>query len=516
MAIKLQSKTFENHRGLNDLSTIKRIEDGSLTDIINFNYVPVAEGRVHVEMREGTSKDTMTTNLTGTATQVQGIFSADFTGGNEVIFAYGDRLLQLASTPTLLQSGVTDSMFNFELYRDKLIIANVSDNLKEKSGGSNTISDVAGSPPKFAYLHSWHNFLFGAGISANKNRLQGSDLADRATWPSGNIHDRPYGEITGIHSLRDTFFIFYENHIEALTGFASDFSNFQFSLFAHIGCISHYGIVSNGDSLFFPTRDGIYAIGGIASTDKIVGGVGLIKLDIKKIKTFWDTLDISTLGLIHGVHDAEFKRIRWSVRRSGVSVNDRELTFDYRGDVLGYAKTEGRSISSYTLGKNSTTGVWEVKYGDSRTDSNGGIIYKLSSSATDDDGTAIVGTLITKNYDFDAPDQDKRFMSVDILAKGNTSSVDTDMSYGVGNFPDFSNTKRFTTDNLITYDTALQYDDGHTYAEDVFTNYRIGIRRRGKSLALKFVSETKGELIRIAGWTINYQKSTLKKAGTDV
>ena len=53
MAIKLQSKTFENHRGLNDLSTIKRIEDGSLTDIINFNYVPVAEGRVHVRYFQG-------------------------------------------------------------------------------------------------------------------------------------------------------------------------------------------------------------------------------------------------------------------------------------------------------------------------------------------------------------------------------------------------------------------------------------------------------------------------------
>lgn len=479
---------------MNDLSDLKRIEDDHVYNLINYDYVPAAEDRVHLEVRGGTSKDTMTSALAaGSGTQVQGIISVDFQAGNEVIFHWDSNLYKLADPPTSVKSSVTNAMHDFAYLEDRLIITNGTDTVLEKAYGS-APTTLAGSPPIGKYLHQWHNFVFTAGMSANKNRLSNCDLGNKDIWNTNN--DRPYGEIVGIHSLKDQFFVFYlDGHIESLTGFAT--SDFQFALFASgVSCVSHFSIVSNGDTLFFAARDGFYAIGQLGATDKVVGGSSLIKLGSEKVDTIWGSLDL-TRDLIHGVHDPEGHKIRWTVRETGESNNNREIFFDYDSHVLGFGTTTGRNISCYTLGRDAN-GVSQVKYGDSTQ----GLIYKLDDTNTDD-GATIEGTIESKAYDFGRPDLPKKWNTVTVLARGRASETPVKLSYGVGEFPSYQAEKIFTTQPLPVYGTATYGID--KYQQDTFHNYPIAIRRMGESLQLKLENLTASKRIRIAGWTINAQ-----------
>jgi len=499
MAIQIIQNKFFRHRGINDLSLVKRIEDDHLNLCQNFDYIPAAQDEVHLEMRGGTSKNTMSTNLTG-GTSIKGIEAANFTGGEEIIFSYKDKLYKLSSTPQILASGVTDVMHDFAMLEDRLTIWNGTDDPLEKAYNG-LPSVLGGSPPKGKYSHTWHNYIWVAGMSANKNRLQGCALSDKDTWPAGNIHDRQYGAITGIGSLGNSFYIFYLKHIEVLTGFSTE--DFQFNKFADIGCISHYGIVSNGSTLFFPSQNGFWAIGALGSTAKIVGGTSLIKIGSERIKNFWESLDNSTRDVIHGVHDPENHRIVWSVRRTGVSYNDREIFFDYHENILGFGINTGRYSSCYCLGNNSTNGRYKVIYGDSRSGTSGGMIYQHDPNATTDDGITITGTLTTKSYDFNEPDVDKKFIDLSILAKGTASNTSCQVYYGIGDFPDFSKIKNFETPNLPLVGTARVGEA--VLQSDTYKNYSIALRKIGKALTVKIISGENTKKINIAGWVIDSQ-----------
>tara|TARA_R100001480_G_scaffold18283_2_gene27741 strand:+ start:20335 stop:21855 length:1521 start_codon:yes stop_codon:yes gene_type:complete len=496
MALRLISKVFERHRGINDLSEIKRIEDDHLFTCENWRFLPAAEGRVQLEMRTGYDEDTMNANLTG-GTQIQGVNFTEYTGGEETIFAYNGKLYELAGTPTELATGLTDAMYDFTMLSDTLIMANGSDVMKKKTFGG-AIANLGGTPPVAKYVHQWHNFVFTAGTSGTLNRLRWSDLGAPETWPAGNVQDMPF-EITGISSLGDVLYVFGKNKFKTVTGFTT--STFVFGEGDDVGCISHYGIVSNGASLFWPAQDGIYALGNVGGTDAIVGGSSLTRLSTEKLRTFWDALNVSSIGQFHGIHDVKNHCVRWTVKRTAGTINDRELIFDYHERVLGFRTTTGINASCYTNGKDSN-GNFQVSFGESQTDSNGGVIYKLDASKTDND-TTITATLETKAYDFDSPDIDKYFEGVKILAKGNDSESKLLVSFGVGDFPDYSNEKTITASKLAVYDTAIY--DVDIYGEDTFRNYGVGINLLGKSLAVKMVSNENNKSIRVAGWTVQAQ-----------
>ena len=504
MAIKVSTKKFEVHRGVNDqLPNIKKIEDDHLVELTNFNYVPASENSVHLHEREGTTKDVLATNLTG-GTVIQGLNFTEFTGGTETIFAYDDKLYRQVAlsgtSPQIMLSGVSDKMHDFAMLEDRLIIANGTDVLREMAY-QGTPSTLAGSPPVGRFLHTWHNFVFTAGISGSLTTLRWSALGDKDTWPAANQQDQPHGEITGIGSLGNVFYIFFKNKIRTLIGYTT--GDFVFQDFRDIGCVSHYGIVSNGTTLFFPASDGIYAIGQLGSTANVVGGSSLIKLSPEKIKTFWDDLDNSELQLIHGVNDPFHHSVRFSCRRQSESDNDRELVYDYHENVLGFRFMKGRYPQCYSLGKDSN-GTYQVKYGDARTGATtGGMLYKLDESGVTDDGIVITGVIIPKAYDFDKPDVNKYFINIDFLAKGVTSETQLKVNYGVGDYPSTDTTKTIITPTLPLWGTAIWGVD--KYESDTFKNYPIAIRRTGKALVGKFVSDVSGKKIQIAGWTINSQ-----------
>ena len=499
MALTDYIKRYDKHRGVNDqLQQLKRIEDDHLVNMTNFNHIPTSEGRTQLEMREGTSKDLMDTtlNITGTSSKVWGISFNEFLGGAQTTFVHNGYIYKLGNPPVILQSGVTTGkMNNFSYFLDKLIMVNDTDAPVEMAYDS-AASTLAGSPPTGKYTIVFKNFVFIAGITGNLNRLQWSDLGDSSTWPAGNILDRPYGEITGLGVLYDNLYIFYHNKIEVVAGYSTN--SFIFDEFADNGCISHYGIISNGSTLFFPTRDGIYAIGMLGSTDKTIGGTSLIKVSPNKIDNFWSGLDL-TRDLIHGVHDPDRSSIRWSVRRLTKTVNDRELVYNYHNNVFGFSFHDGRYISCYALGKDSNNN-WDVKYGDDRTTSNGGFIYRLNPVATTDDGTGFTGTIETKIYDLDKPSIDKKYHTATVLMKGSANETPLKVSYGVGDFSDYENTKTVTTPTMPLWDTAVW--DVDIWEEDTFKSYPVGIRRMGKTLALKFVSDESGKRITIDSWEL--------------
>jgi len=499
MGLKTIDQNFEAHRGVDDqIADLKRISDDNLHELTNFNYLPATEGRVQIKLREGTTA-LLDANITG-GTEIKGIFFCEWTTGSQTIFNYGGDMFRLSgSVSTKLLSGASDKMWDTDKMEDRWIFVNGSDAPVEMNFNS-LPTTLGGSPPTGKYIHTWHNHVFMAGMSANKNRLQWSNLGDKDTWSAGDIQDQEYGEITGLGSLGDTFYIFFKNHIKSLTGFAS--GSFVFGKFADVGCVSHYSIVSNGGSLFFAAIDGIYAIGNVASSDRAVGGLALIKLSPQKISSFWNALDFTNRDKIHGVNDPERDSVRWTVIRSAGSVNDRELIYNYHENVQGFAFHKGRTISSYALSK-SSTGLWVIQYGESQTDSNGGQLLKLDTAADNDNGTAIVATAITKSYDFERPDVDKRFNTVTLLMKGEHSQVPVTVSYGVGEFPGFEHSKTVTTPALPLWDTA-QWDID-LWTEDTFTNYGIGIRKMGKSLVMKIVSSTDSKRVTIGGWQLNAQ-----------
>jgi hypothetical protein len=510
MALKKINKSFEKHVGINDqLQTLKQIEDDHLVKLTNFNYIPATQGRVQLKTREGTSKDTMSANITGTNTGIKGIHFSEFTTGTETIFVNNGVLYTLADPPEVLISGVSDVMNDFAYYENKVLIFNALDAPIEMNKGE-APTTLAGSPPTGGYVHVWKNHVFVANITGDESRIDWCLLGDKDTWPATNRINRPYGTITGISSLGDQFFIFFKNKIEVVTGYSTN--SFIFDDFADKGCISHHGIVSNGSTLFFPSQDGIYAIGNLGSTDRTVGGSSLIKISPNKIANFWSGLDLSS-DLIHGIHDPDRYLIRWSVRREEESNNDRELVYNYHENVFGFAFHTGRTIGCYALGKTSSNN-WDVKYGDSRSGSNGGIVYRLNTLADTDDGEIISGVAITKAYDFDMSYVDKKFNTVTFLMKGTDNNTPLKVSYGVGDFPGFTNTKTLITPSLPVWDTAKW--DIDKWQEDTFKNYSVAMRRKGKSMVMKLVSDESGKGITIGSWRVEGLQYTDKTGESNI
>lgn len=495
MSIKDVDKNFEKHRGVNDqLQTLKKIEDDHLVECTNFNFVPSTEGRVQLQTREGTTALLASPMTSGTA--VNGLWFGEWQAGSQLIAGYNTKVYKIVGdTATTLVSGVANARWDYSYFEDKVLMLNGT-NFKEMSYNS-APTNLGGSPPVGKYIKNFHNHVFVAGMSANKNRLQWSDIGDKDTWPVTNIQDMPEGEIMGLGVLGNVLYIFFKNYIKIMIGYAT--ASFQFQEFSNgIGCVSHYGIVSNGSTIFFPTQDGIYAIGQLGATDQSVGGTSLIKLSPQKISTFWSTIDTSDPTYISGINDPERHCVRWSLRLKTGTYQSRELVYDYHEDVLGFAFHKGRNIRSYALSKDSY-GNWVLNYGDS----NAGEVYKLDSSASTDDGTAIEQTIITKAYDEDLPELDKKYNLVNVLAKGGDSAVPLTVWYGVGDYPGFEYSKTITTSTLPTWGTAVWGIT--TWTTDVFKNYIVAIRKLGKSLVLKFVNSTASKRITIAGWSINHQ-----------
>jgi hypothetical protein len=500
MAIKAKDTRYEKHSGMNDLlDSLKSIEDFLLVSGANVNFVPSTQGRVQIETREGTTALLSGAMVSGAASLVvQGLMYGEWQAGSQLVAGCGNKVYKIVGDTAIpMISGVANARWDYSYMEDKLLMFNGTD--KKEMSYNTAPTDLGGTPPAGKYTTVFHNHVFVAGMAANKNRLQWSDLGDKDTWTVTNIQDMPEGEIMGLGVLSNSLYIFFKNAIKIMIGYGT--STFQFQEFSKgIGCMSHYGIVSNGSTLFFPSQQGIYAIGQLGATDQTVGGTSLIKLSVEKISNFWADLDLSDPTYISGTNDPARHCVRWSVKDKNETAQARELVFDYHESVLGFGYHSGRNISTYALSKDSY-GNFILNYGSS----NSGQLYKLDKDASTDDGTAIYQAVVTKAYDEGLPDVDKKYNTVDILAKGGDSEVPLNIEYAVGDHPGttFTNLKTITTPTLPTWGTAIW---GITkWQSDTFKNYIIALRKLGKALVMKLSVSTISKRITIAGWSINKQ-----------
>lgn len=133
--------------------------------------------------------------------------------------------------------------------------------------------DGHGLPPKAKYIASHQNCLILGGIQ-NTNDGEFLDNANQIVWtpndqpeyfPLWNYTTIPgdVGDyIRGIRGLRDLFYVFQGNKIQALAGdFGSgSLRNITLSTAGDIGCVANSSITEIGGSLLFLDEKGIYSV----------------------------------------------------------------------------------------------------------------------------------------------------------------------------------------------------------------------------------------------------------------
>lgn len=118
-----------------------------------------------------------------------------------------------------------------------------------------------GLPPKAKYLTSWRGQIILSGNVENVNTVYYSDIDSPEYFPAADNSftvDRP---VSGIYAQDNILYAFEKNSINGITG---DFGTDNFSVTRvskeGIGCAAHHTIAEVRGSVFFLSREGVFAI----------------------------------------------------------------------------------------------------------------------------------------------------------------------------------------------------------------------------------------------------------------
>lgn len=291
-----------------------------------------------------------------------------------------------------------------------------------------TVSTVAAIPVgKFARW--FHNQLHVAGMSANPNRLQSSDIGTSETFSGGNsstidVNPNDGDKITGMHELKDELIVFKRNRIWAMTGFGTTALTLAglSERLTGFGALSHRSIINTGNDLLYigflgdkpivrslqRTRYGTIVDAGIISDD-IEGTMnGLNKTSFEK-----------TAGVFDG-------RYAWFAVPNGASTNN-DLCLTYDTVTRGWMRHTG--INAAVFDSFAISSQAQLYFGDSRADSKAYIF----DTSTSDNGTAINFSVTTRRYGGDDGSIKKKFQWI-YLFGDESGDYDVTIDYSTDGF----------------------------------------------------------------------------------
>ena len=118
-----------------------------------------------------------------------------------------------------------------------------------------------GLPVTGKYITAWRQQLVISGNTSNTNTVYYSDIESPEYFPPADNSFNVTNTVNGIRELDNTFFVFKEKSIDAVSG---DFGIDQFEVDnisnEGIGCLAHATIQEVNKQLWFLSKDGVYSI----------------------------------------------------------------------------------------------------------------------------------------------------------------------------------------------------------------------------------------------------------------
>lgn len=195
-----------------------------------------------------------------------------------VVFASTKILADNADgTFASIKTGLEDNKVpSFSVFNDKLVMATDSTVDVPMTYDGTTVTNLGGTPPKFAFSCVHKNFLWAAGVPTLPSRLYYSKQLDAENWTdstSGSIDIDPNDgdRITAIASHKNELWVFkgpYTGSIHRIGGSANSGSDsFTRKTFINgIGAVGHNTLFKFRDDLGFMWSDGtIHSLAATAS-----------------------------------------------------------------------------------------------------------------------------------------------------------------------------------------------------------------------------------------------------------
>ena len=210
---------------------------------------------------------------------------------------------------------------------------------------SSAFSDLGGSPPQAAYISIVNRFVLLSGILApDVYRIQWSDLNGVTTWDGSgqsDYQDFPDGGIVRGVAGGESGVIFQDASIRRMN--YAPGSPYIFSIERVSdgdGLFAPYSLISAGDRVFFCSPQGFKELlpGGYPKS------IGKEKVD----RTFFDTVDTTSLHLMIGASDPRSTRVYWAYKSiyGQEGLFDKVLVYDWALEKWGEISVSGEYIGS--------------------------------------------------------------------------------------------------------------------------------------------------------------------------
>ena len=365
------SQHLDLRGGLDNSVSDDQVSDNCLTAVSN--YLPDFLSAGMLMKREGVSK-TLVDQQTEAITSV-------YQGDQGNYFTTSSTIKQFTSNVDLAGGALSattapdwTSLASVDVY------VNGTDAPRRIDVGP-VVTTLGGSPPNFAYIKAYHNFLFGAGGNAAVGQIRWTDVGTLETWTVTNalVLSDQTDPIRGFGLYKDVLVVFCERSYHHVSGWATleivvTYSNFE------EGCLSHRSIVSTPYGLFWWSKAGL-----CRSTD----GFSIDYVTVRKVPNTLDTLNKAKYDIVHGVWHPRYKRLQFYC--CSRSSNTPDTAFYYYPESDSIWVMTGAGVQMGASGMAVTSGVADVYLGSASTT---GYFYKNSGDT--DDGTAITAYLETK------------------------------------------------------------------------------------------------------------------------
>lgn len=355
----------------------------------------------------------------------QNISVEDFTGGDDEYFSY---------------TNVTEDGL--------LIITNGKDAIRQWNGSGAT-SSLGGVPPKAKFVAYLSPYLLLAhvddGVSNNPWKVQWSDTGNPQLWSGGNsgallLGDEP-SPIKNILKLNNYMAVYKKESLWLLQKVSTSDIFIPTSIKTGIGLVASRCVVeAEGQHYFMGSNDFYVWNGGNpesfgrAVRDEIFSKINRLKIDrcfalhIQSLKEVWFFIVISGQDWPTEVWKFSYVNGYWyydtcsSLTSAVLWEKTTSLTWD---DLQG---TWDQQVQTWDSGSSSLE-FEQVVFGDS-----GGQTSFLDYSKTDDLDIPIESIFESKDFTGDVLEFNKRWLQIDIWAKGSTDAiltVDYSTDYGV-------------------------------------------------------------------------------------
>ena len=301
------------------------------------NVIPLADGYKSFSNFVELSTVALNTNPLG-------LFTSIGAGGTTNYAGDGSKLYQMDNNGDFQDKSKSGGYNNsttegskdywsFIKFGDNIIASNFADNIQKFEEGTDSLfSDRVTLKAK--YLAVIRDFVVTAYTKESNveypQRVKWSGINDSSTWtPSqatqSGFQDIPgdHGRLMGIVGSESFGIVFFERAIYRMEYVGTPLI-FTFNKIGNIGCFAPRSIVTFGNTIYFLSQDGYYAL---------TGGAELSPIGTAKINNFFFRDFTANQEEIYSAIDPNNSIVVWSYRGSGATgsagVNNKLLIYNY-------------------------------------------------------------------------------------------------------------------------------------------------------------------------------------------